>query len=464
MRKYWVFVTASLSLLLSAISGSAISVAYPTITSSFNTSLVTAGWVLSIYPLVSTVSMPLSGKAADIFGRKNMYVFCLSLFIAGSFLCALAPNITLLILARCIQGIGGGGFLPAATGIVAEEFTGSRQRAIGLITSVFPIGQLIGPNLGGWMVEAFGWRSIFWFNIPITTAALIISMFLLKKGERQKGHVDLVGAGLLGGSLFAFLWSLTELGNTAGEVQWMLAGLLFIISVILMLLFIRHLNKAKDPIIDLQVLKARPFMAANLYNLVFGACIFGLFSFAPLYATSVYGMSTLQSGLVITPRSIGTILTSTVVSVFLVRWGYRWPMLIGTAVIMTSLVLLGIESQGITILGIGLSATTVLLVNLFLSGAGVGIAGPASNNACIELMPHRVATITGVRGMFRQAGGTISIAITTIILNNSRDMFRGFAIVDFGLAAIILITVPLIFLMPKSVVPVCTAESATTHS
>jgi len=449
MSRYFVFAVVSLSLLLIAISGTAISVAFPVITSSFGASLILAGWVLSVYQLVATAAMPLAGKAGDIFGGKLTFMVSLSVFTVGSLLCAVAPNIQFLIASRFIQGIGGGSFLPLAAGIVADEFPRARQQAIGLFTSIFPIGQIIGPNLGGWMVHAFGWRSIFWFNIPLGAIAFIASAFLLKSGQREEGHMDLVGASLFTGSLFAFISGLSGMGSSKDESSWVISGLLLVTSVILIIAFIRHEGKSKNPIIDLQILKEKPFIAANIYNFIYGACIFGLMSFVPLYAVSVYGMSTLESGLILTPRSVGMMAASTVTSIFLTRWGYRWPMLIGTITIVLSLCLLGVESPGINVLGIQLSSTALLVVIMLLSGIGMGVAAPAANNACIELMPQRVATITGVRGMFRQSGGTISIAVTSLLLENIADMAHGFALVFFGLAAIMVITTPLVFAMPK---------------
>jgi EmrB/QacA subfamily drug resistance transporter len=449
MSGYLIFIAVNLVQLLAAISTSAISVAFPNITSSFNTSLVMAGWVLSIYQLVVTGSMVLMGKVSDAFGRRNTLLVCLSLFIVGSLLCAIAPDIQLLILFRLIQGIGGGGFVPSTVGIVADQFPRSRQKAIGLSMSIFPIGGIIGPNLGGWLVTTLGWRSIFWFNVPFSIAACIAIALLLKSEQGHKSHIDLVGASLFIGSLFALMIGLSEIGNGSSKLSWLLVGILFAAGLILMVIFIRHEVKAKDPIIDLEFLRKKPFVAANVYNFIFGACIFGFSSFVPLYAVSVYGMSTLQSGLVLTSRSIGMILAATVSSFFLVRWGYRWPMLIGTVAIAISFLLMGAEPSHVGIMGTQLSGMALLSAVVLLSGLGMGVANPAANNACLDLMPHRAATISGIRGMFRHSGGAISIAIISLLLQHIGNMARGFYIVFLGMGIIILITIPFIFAMPS---------------
>ncbi len=405
---------------------------------------------MSINQLATTIVMPLAGKMSDIFGRKVVIMVSLFLFTVGSLFSALAPNIYLLILSRLIQGLGSGGFLPSATGIIAEEFPKSRQQMIGFITSVVPIGQIIGPNIGGWMVETFQWRSVFWLNVPLGILALITAAFILRRGHLGKGQMDLTGAGLLTGIVLALMIGLSEVGDAQNKSSWLVSVLSFATALVFTVVFLRHATRTKDPIIEMRLLKERPFMAANIYNFILGAAGFGLVSFIPLYATSVYGMSTLASGVILTPRSIGMIAASVITSVFLMKWGYRKPIIVGTICIILSIVLLGIEPQAVHLLGIEIGSIVLLLAVMFLSGTGIGIAAPASNNACIELMPDRVATIIGVRGVFRQSGGAIGVAVTSIVLHNADTLAQGFTVVLFGLAAILLITIPVIFAMPKS--------------
>jgi len=449
MSKYLVFAIVALSIVLSASSYTAVTVAFPVIKSSFETSLVMAGWVLSIYGLVVTVVMPLSGKASDLFGRKLVFMTAISLFTVGSLLCAIAPNIQLLILFRFIEGAGGGGIIPSAAGMVAEAFPKSRQRAIGLFTSIFPIGIIIGPILGAWLTQAFGWRSIFWLNVPLGIAVLIAAAFVLRPGHRKKGHFDLLGAGLFAGSLISVMAGLSTIRSGGDGQSWLLTGLLFLGGIALFITFIRHERRSVNPIIDFEVITPRPFIVAYTYHFIFGSFTHGLMSFIPLYAVSVYGLSLIRSSLVLTSRSIGVIVASAVTSIFLARWGYRRPMLIGTVLAVLILFLLGIEFTDINIMGIQLSNTVLLAVLLLLIGISTGITSPASNNACIELNPQRIATIHGMRGLFRNGAGALTIAVTSLLLQNTGDMARGFTIVFFAVGAVILMTVPLIFAMPK---------------
>jgi len=453
MRRYLVFASVSLALLLSSISGSAVSVAFPVIMVDLNTSLILAGWIMTGYQLVTTIVMPLAGKISEILGDKKAFIIYTLLFSIGSVLCAIAPNIYLLIGARVVQAIGGGGFMPAAAGIVSNEFPESRQRFIGLFSSIFPIGMIVGPNLGGWMVEAFGWQSIFWLNIPLGAIVLLFASILLRKDDRQKSKrkVDLVGAGLLFGTIFSLMFAITQFGNTsAGETPWIIVGISFALAIIFLFTFISWERRTDNPVVDTDLFRRRPFLAANIYNFVYGACALGIFSLVPLYAVSVYNMSTLQSGVILTPRSIGMMVASTVTSFFLVRWGYRRPIIIGTVIVIVCLFLLALQPHGFNLGGADIGVMTLLFIVVGLLGIGAGVCTPAANNACIELMPDKVATITGLRGTFRTLGSSCGIAIATVVIHNTTDAGHAFFIVFLASAILLLITLPVVLAMPAS--------------
>ena len=453
MSRYLVFVVASLSFLLVSISGTSVAVAFPEITSSFNASLILAGWVLSVNQLAATAFMPLAGKAGDIFGGKRTFLISIAVFTTGSLLCAVAPNIQLLIASRFIQAVGAGSFMPIATAIISSQFPNSRQQAIGFFSSIMPIGMIIGPNIGGWLVHAFGWRSVFWLNIPMGVIVFIATLFLLRPSKREKGQLDMVGAGLFSGMLSAFLIALSQIGSSRESTSLAISGILFATAIVIAFFFFRHEGRNKNPVIDLQILKEKPFLAANFFNFLYGMAVLGVMSFTPLYAVSIFGMSTFESGLILTPRSVGTFIAAIVTSMFLPKWGYRMPMLFGTGIGILGLILLGMEIPGIDVLGTHISGTVVMAIIMFISGVGMGITAPAANNACIELMPQRVATISGVRGMFRQSGSAISIAVTSLVLQNFSDIGRGFMVVFYGLAVVMVLSIPFIFAMPKACAP-----------
>ncbi len=191
MYRYLIFTTVSLGLLLTGIAGTSIAVALDSIRSSFGISVILAGWVIAIFQLALTASMPIVGKVSDVLGRRRTFMACLVFYIVGSVMAALSPNVWLLIGSRLIQALGAGGFMPSAVGIVAEVFPHSRQRAIGFFSSIFPIGQIVGPVVGGWLIDVFTWRAIFWVNVPTGLLVLVLAWRLIPVGARREGHIDL---------------------------------------------------------------------------------------------------------------------------------------------------------------------------------------------------------------------------------------------------------------------------------
>ncbi len=450
MHKHILFFTVCLGLLMSTMTTNAVSVALSVINKDLNTTLVWTGWVLSVYSLTYTVIMPLSGRINEILGRRTAYLAHICLFVTGSTLCTLAPNIYLLIAARALQGIGGGGFFTCAAAIVADEFpTELKPRYIGLLSNMLPIGIIIGPNIGGLMVQAYGWRSLFLMNIPLGIIVIVLSIILLR-GRQKKSiekQIDFAGAGLLFGSIFALMLGLTESKTGA---PWALTGTLFALSIGLLIPFVYMERRAKIPIIDLQLLRRRPFMASNVYNFIYGIGTLGIFTLIPLYATSVYKMSVLESGILLTPRSIAMITLATISSFYLMKWGYRRPMLIGMLLVSGGFALLAWEPQEINVLGIHVAIVPLLFVVMCICGVGQGTCSPAANNACIELMPDKVATISGLRGMFRQLGSALGVSVSTIILNTMTDISHAFRIVFVIAALLMLVAIPMVFSMPAA--------------
>jgi EmrB/QacA subfamily drug resistance transporter len=450
MRRYLIFASAGLGLLMYSIDGTAVAVAFPNFIKDFGTNVLWAAWTISIYLVAVTSVMPLMGNLSDSYGRKKVFLISLILFTSSSLACGLAPDIYSLVAFRFLQGVGGASFLPTAAGIVSDQFPESREKAIGLFTSIFPIGGIIGPNLGGWIVSRYSWRYIFYINLPIGVGLVILIMILLKDSKiLARPRIDFVGASFFFGTILFLMLGLNFVAEELALSSLLLAILFWAASSFFLYLFFVQEKRHSNPILDMVLLRSKPFLAANLYNMMVGVGVFGIFPFIPLYATSVHKLSTLMSGMILTPRSIGVISASAVTSFLLRRWGYRWPMVLGMTIISASTILLG--GHGLPLLnklGTHWGAAEILAVLMLLTGIGIGIALPASNNACIELMPERVATITGLRGMFRYVGGAFGISLITIILHSGSTPESGFraTFVSFGLG--LLLTIPLVFLMP----------------
>jgi multidrug resistance protein len=183
MRRYLIFVSVALGLLMYTIDSTVVAVAFPNFMKDLRTNIIWAGWTISIYLIAVTSVMPLMGKLSDGFGRKKVFLISIILFTASSLACGLAPNIYSLVAFRFLQGVGGASFLPTAAGIVSDQFPEHRERAIGLFTSIFSIGSIIGPNLGGWIVSRYSWRYIFYINLPIGIV-LIALIIILQTGQK----------------------------------------------------------------------------------------------------------------------------------------------------------------------------------------------------------------------------------------------------------------------------------------
>ncbi len=439
-------------MLMGSIDSTIVAVGVPQLTTALNAPLAWVGWTLTVYQLVQVVMLPLAGKLSDSLGRKRVFLFCVGTFTVGSVLCGLAPSIWFLIAARAIQAIGGGGILPSAVGIVSDQYRERRAQAIGLFSSVFPIGGIIGPNLGGYILENWTWREMFFINVPIGVL-VIVGVYLLlepQRGPRQRMKADPIGLFLYAGALVALMYAMSTAADDPGQWGSPLVWGLFGASVALAALFLRHLRRTPEPVMDYDLVARNPFLAANLYNFFFGAAVFGFFSFTPYYAVIHYGMGPFESGAVLTPRALAMIVVSALASFYVIRIGYRVPMFGGMALVALSLVLLGQGWTSLDVGGITIGGFWVMASVLTLSGLGMGLANPASNNAALDLAPRRAAALTGVRGMFRLTGGAVSITGIVLGLSFFDDKSRGMEVIFLVLAALLLLTIPLTFMIPDT--------------
>jgi EmrB/QacA subfamily drug resistance transporter len=448
----WVFFgLTALTILMAAIDSTVVAVALSTLVVDLDTNLVYAAWTITSYALTQTVMLPMAGKLAEQFGQVRIFTACVLIFTVGSLLCALAPNVYFLIAFRVIQAIGGGGVFPAATGLIALKFPQTRARMIGLFASIFPIGGILGPNLGGFIIEHFGWREIFLINVPIgvVIVGLLARQALAPQpATNAKRSIDVLGTFLFAGAIVALLLALTQLGEDPALIRDPIFWTMVVGSVVLLALFVWQEKRAPEPIVDLSLVVRQPFLVVNIFGLLTGVCFMGFFSFIPYYATVQFGMGPLESGAVLTPRSIVMIPVSMTTSFMLARVGYRLPMLIGICCVTGTLTLLGLNLGGFDIGSLHVDPIVPLLGAMTLSGLGMGLLIPASNNAGLDLLPRRAAVIAGLRGLFNSTGGVIGTAIIVVWLSVSPDKAAGLQTVFSVLGVLMLLTIPLVFLIP----------------
>jgi len=338
-RKYLIFFVASLALLMASIDSTIVATALTSIQNSLGAKLNWTGWVITVYQLTMMTMMPLMGRISDEWGRKRVFLASVIIFTGSSLLCALATNIYALIFFRFLQALGGGSLMPSAIGIVGDSFKEHRARAIGLFTSIFPLGGIIGPAMGGLMLNFYSWKAIFLVNVPIGIILIIMAYLLLDKDTAvARTKVDFIGAFLFSAVILSVMYFLTMLGESP-EIAARLSNYLYpLAAVIFLAMFLRQEKKAETPILDLTLLRSRPFAVINFLNIIHGVCVFGVAAFIPYYAHVVYGMSNLASGALLSIRAVGMMGTAVVTSMLLERTGYRLPMGLGFLVLGLSTV------------------------------------------------------------------------------------------------------------------------------
>ena len=449
-RAYVIFGVTALTLLMSAINGFIVSVAFPTIQSEFASNLALVGWVFTGFMLANVIVLPLAGKLSDDFGRKRVYIASVVLFAGATLGCGLAPNIYILVLCRIVQGIGGGAIGPSATGIISDAFGERRRTALGLFSSIYPIGAILGPTIGGLVIEHLSWRWIFFVNVPIAAVVVALAFVLFPSGgARQKSEqIDMLGALSYAAALLLFLFAATNLANHGDAYKTPLFWGYVVGAGGAMALFLWQERRVVAPMIDLRLLTNRPFMALNMFSFVYGIAIFAVITFLPLNAQLTYAMSPMESGFVLTPRALIMIAASTGSAFLLSRTGYRVPMITGVVVGSVATLLLGLGIQHPVLFGIKVSDLIFVSAIMGLSGFGNGMVLPSMGNAGLDLVPGKVAAITGLMGVFSSTGGIVGTALIILVMSHFPDQGAGLRVMLVVMSAVVLLSIPFTFFFP----------------
>jgi EmrB/QacA subfamily drug resistance transporter len=442
-RRHVVFAVVSIALFMSSVDQTIVATALPALQHDLHAQLNWSSWTITVYALGQVLVMPLAGKIGDQFGRKQVFLGAVTLFTAASLCCGLTGNIYLLIALRGVQALGGGAFMPSATGIVTEIFGRNRDRAVGLFASIFPIGGIVGPVLGGIFVTYWSWRGIFLVNIPIGIALIGLAIiFVPDIARRPDLHLDIRGVLLLGLTLLPAMLGIAYLGGAGGSP----ASAYFIVpecvAIGAAVAFVRHSAVAESPFISLRFLTGRGFGVMNLLNFLYGCTVLGFAPLVPLYAEERYGLPALAAGTLLTARAVGMIATAGLAVYVLRRTGYRWPIALGFTLSAGGMVATAVSPPG-------LSAYAWLALATGICGVGMGISTPASNNATLQLAPDHTAAVAGLRGMFRQSGAITAVSITAAIVARSPDPGIAQARVFVGFAGLLLVALLLVLLIPE---------------
>ena len=400
-RKRIILVTAGimLSLFLASMESTVVATAMPTIVGQLG-GLEHYSWVFSAFMLASTTAVPLYGKLSDIYGRRKLYVSAMALFLIGSVWCGLANSMTSLIFARALQGIGAGGIMPLAFILIGEMFTlEQRAKMQGLFSGVWGVSSIIGPLLGGFLVDQLSWRWIFYINIfpGLLAAALVAFAWRDHQAHGQeRPAVDYAGAALLTISVVMLLLGLMG----SGISSWILISG----AVVLFIALLWVERRAADPVLPLPLFRDRLFSTATAHGILTGWALFGSVSFIPLFVQAVLGTSATQAGITLTPLLLGWVTASIIGTRLMLTIGYRRLGLIGTASFTIGAFLM---SQA------GMNTSQVsLMAFCTMMGIGMGLSVPSFLIAVQTSVNRRqLGTATSTLQFSRSIGGTLGVSV-----------------------------------------------------
>ena len=411
-----------LVMLLASLDQTIVSTALPTIVGNLG-GISKLSWVVTAYLLASTVATPIAGKLGDLYGRKIVLQAALVLFLVGSGLCGAAPGMTALILFRAIQGLGGGALMISTQAIIGDIVPPrERGRYSGLMGSVFGVSTVIGPLIGGFIVDHFSWRWIFYVNLPLGAVAFtVIALVLEVPGARAHPRIDYLGMALLAGGLSAIVL-FTSLGGATypwGSTQ--IIGLA-VLGIALLCAFVLAESRASEPVLPLRLFRNRVFSVASVVGFIIGFALFGAITYLPLFLQIVKGASPTASGLQLLPLMAGVIVASLGSGALITRSGrYKIFPIIGTALMALGLFLLSrldVSTSILTadlymvVLGLGLGLVMQVLILAVQNAVDYGDLGVATSGATL----------------FRSMGGTIGVSIfgaifTAQLTTNLADNF-----------------------------------------
>lgn len=410
LKRPFILAAVMMAMFMNAIEGTIVSTAMPAIVSDLG-GFSLYSWVFSGYLLMNAVTVLIYGKLSDIVGRKPVLLFGIIVFLIGSVLCGFADSMTELIFYRFVQGFGAGAVAPVASTIVGDIYKNEeRARIQGYLSSVWGISAIMGPALGGLIVETLTWRLVFWINIPLGILSFLgLWFFLHEKIEKKKRDIDYIGAALLTLSISTLMIVLVQ-----GGVKWSWASTpalsLIFIAVIAFVLFIIQEKRATEPMMPFEIWKERSILIANLVSLTTGVMMIGLSSFIPTYVQGVMERSPTVAGFTLTAMSIGWPIASMISGRLLIKIGFKATSLIGGAsLILGSLILVMMNPEA----GPLLAAT-----GSFFVGVGMGLTSTSFIVVIQTTVSWERRGIATASNMFmRNLGNTLGAALLGGVMN-----------------------------------------------
>ncbi len=408
--KALVVASMMLGMFLAALDTTIVGTAMPSIVGKLG-GITLYSWVFSAYLLTSTTTVPIYGKLADLYGRKPLYLFGSALFLLGSLACGTAQTMEQLIIFRAIQGLGAGAVVPLVLTIIGDIFSlEERARVQGLFSGVWGLSSIVGPALGGLIVDNFSWHWVFFINLPFGLVSIALVIIALKEDvERKKHHLDYIGTLALTGGVVALLFALLQ-GGTSWAWDSLPSLGLFAATVLLIALFIYVEHRAPEPILPLTLFNNRIISLSSIGGLILGVAMFGVTTYVPLFVQGVQGGSATSAGITLGPMLLAWPLAASVSGKLIIKYGYRFTTLLGTAITAIGVIM--------TLFFAKETSLFFIVGSMVLIGAGMGFASVAYTLAVQNSVPWNLRGVATASTQFvRTIGGTVGVAVMGTILN-----------------------------------------------
>lgn len=408
-RKRNIVIALMVSMFLGAVEGTVVTTAIPTIVKELHGFEIISS-VFSVYLLTSAISTPIYGKLSDLYGRKNILSIGIVIFVVGSFLCGLSQSMFMLVGARAVQGIGAGSIFTVTYTIIGDIFTlEERPKIQGIISSIWGIASLGGPFLGGILIDALSWHWIFFINIPFgILSVILIQKNLIEDFEKKKHSIDFAGTITLSVAMVAFL-NIFLLSESININKSAFIAISLVVTIILLLIFYRIEEKAKEPIIPFDIF-TKVSIIVNLISFLASTTLICVDVYLTIYMQNVLSYSAKVSGLALAPMSASWLIASVVLGKWIVKYGGKIVILISNSILLISTILL---------ITLGLNSSLLLvLVYVFIMGFGFGGAFTTLTIIVQESIEHnKRGAAMATNSLIRTLGQTIAVSVFGYIFN-----------------------------------------------
>jgi MFS transporter, DHA2 family, multidrug resistance protein len=430
-NKWMIAVAVSIGALLEIIDTSIVNVALTDMQNTLGATVSEIGWVVSSYGIANVIILPLTAWLGERFGKKRYFIFSLIAFTVSSVLCGMATSLPMLIAARVLQGLGGGGLLAKAQSILFETFPKQEQAmAQGLFGAIVIAGPAIGPTLGGYLVTNINWRWIFLVNVPVGIVAVLMCVAFLADDdvrERIEGAVDWSSIALLVVGLGA-LQTVLEEGQTDDWFESPFITTLAVFAAVGLVTFVWRSLTAKAPIVDLRVLRHRSLWAGSILSVITGMVLYGALFSIPIFASAVMGYSSQQTGMLLLPGAIASALTMPIAAKLMSRFDARALIAIGAAVLTCGVLGLARLSPS--------TGAEQLYWPLIIRSVGTPLMFLPLSMATLGPIPKKdLPAASAFFNLTRQLGGSIGVALLTTLLARRQAFHRNVLVEKLGAIA-----------------------------